>query len=56
MPQYRGGNTSVLNVSHNEHLMVWLRPAARPTFRKLWGVLHKPLKAGVSLTLVTQEI
>jgi hypothetical protein len=30
----------------NEHFVVWMRTAALPTFRKLYGVLRSDLKAG----------
>ena len=45
-PQYRGGNTSDVNVNQNQHLMVWLRPAAQPSFRKLWAVINVAIPAG----------
>ena len=34
----------------NEHFMVWMRTAALPTFRKLYGIIKAPLKAGEVLT------
>ena len=42
----RGGNTSDVDINQNEHLMVWLRPGAKPTIRKLWGKINTPLAAG----------
>ena len=42
----RGGNTSEVDINQNEHLMVWLRPGAKPTIRKLWGKINTPLAAG----------
>ena len=45
-PKYRGGNTSTLPINQNEHLMVWLKPAAKPSFRKLWAIIHEPIPAG----------
>jgi len=47
-PGYRGGNTSTLPVNQNEHLMVWLKPAAKPSFRKLWAIIHEPIPAGAA--------
>ncbi|BDA48170.1 ALA-interacting subunit 5 [Coccomyxa sp. Obi] len=52
-PDKRGGNTSTVDVNDNQHLMVWLRPAAQPDFRKLWAVITVPLAAG---TVVTFEV
>ena len=43
---YRGGNTSDVVLNQNQHLIVWMRPAAQPTFRKLWAVIDVPLLAG----------
>ena len=45
-PEKRGGNTSDVPIDQNEHLMVWLRPASQPTFRKLWGRIDQTLAAG----------
>ena len=42
----RGGNTSGTLLNQNEHFIVWMRPAAQPTFRKLWAVIDTPLPAG----------
>ena len=42
----RGGNTSDVVLNQNQHLIVWMRPAAQPTFRKLWAVIDVPLLAG----------
>lgn len=47
-PDKRGGNTSTEDVNDNQHLMVWLRPAAQPSFRKLWAVITVPLAAGAA--------
>ena len=45
-PGTRGGGSGAagpdgtpLPLNEDQHLMVWLRPAAAPTFRKLWGVI-----------------
>merc|ERR1712127_112397 len=34
----------------NEHFVVWMRVAAAPIFRKLYGWMDKPIKAGTTLT------
>lgn len=47
-PDKRGGNTTDVPINQNEHLMVWLRPAAKPTLRKLWGRIDQTLQAGKS--------
>ncbi len=51
-PARRGGNTSEVDINKNEHLMVWLRPGAKPTIRKLWGKITTPLAAGTTHLLV----
>lgn len=35
----------------NEHFVVWMRVAAKPKFRKLYGYFDQPLKAGTVVTL-----
>ena len=45
-PQYRGGGTITQNVSRAEGLLVWMKPAAYSTFRKLYGRIDQPLPAG----------
>lgn len=34
----------------NEHFIVWMRIAAKPKFRKLYGYFEQPIKAGTTLT------
>lgn len=46
LPQYRGGGAITQNVSRSEHLLVWMRPSAYHTMRKLWGKINTPLPAG----------
>ena len=46
---FRGGNTSDVVLNKNQHFIVWMRPAAQPTFRKLWAVINEALLAGDSL-------
>jgi len=45
-PATRGGGAVTGYLDENEHLIVWMRTAALPTFRKLWGKLHMDLHAG----------
>ena len=45
---FRGGNTSEVVLNQNQHFVVWMRPAAQPTFRKLWAVIDVPLLAGAA--------
>jgi hypothetical protein len=51
-PAGRAGVSSV-PLSADEHLQVWMRPAALPSFRKLWGVVRNgpSLPAGTVLAL-----
>ncbi|KAJ4799104.1 LEM3 (ligand-effect modulator 3) family protein / CDC50 family protein [Rhynchospora pubera] len=48
-----GGKTLDPNVSlsQQEDLIVWMRTAALPTFRKLWGKIEKDLKANDVITI-----
>ena len=48
--QYRGGGTITQNVSQAENLLVWMKPAAYHTFKKLYGRINQPLLAGGSGT------
>ena len=36
--------------------MVWMRTAALPKFRKLWGRISEPLPAGTNLTLTVDNV
>ena len=38
----------------NEHFIVWMRPAALPTFRKLYAVINTDLPASVPITITVQ--
>lgn len=62
-PGSRGGRpagragTFVVPLSGDEHLQVWMRPAALPSFRKLWGVVRAgpALPAGTVLALTVDS-
>ncbi len=56
VPAYRGGNTSTVPVNQNEHLMVWMKPAAKPSFRKLWAIIHEPIAAGALVATPTHML
>ncbi|KAK9849376.1 hypothetical protein WJX84_000528 [Apatococcus fuscideae] len=47
-PQYRGGGnfSQGPGMRDNQHLIVWLRPSAHRTFRKLYGVIHQDISPG----------
>jgi len=45
-PQYRGGGTVTKPLNEEEHFMVWMRLAAKPSFWKLWGVVNEKLEKG----------
>jgi len=42
-----GGGT----VGEDEHFIVWMRTAALPTFRKLWGKIDRDLEANSKVTI-----
>ena len=51
------GDAGQVNVNQNEHLMVWMRPAAQPSFRKLWAVIGVAIPAGgAACTLQTTPL
>eukprot|EP00271_Cylindrocystis_brebissonii_P014502 TRINITY_DN35862_c0_g1_i1.p1 TRINITY_DN35862_c0_g1~~TRINITY_DN35862_c0_g1_i1.p1 ORF type:complete len:353 (-),score=58.23 TRINITY_DN35862_c0_g1_i1:1074-2132(-) len=49
----RGGGVlnSSVGLNADEHLIVWMRTAALPTFRKLWGRIETDIPAGSKLTM-----
>lgn len=52
IPQFRGGNTTETFINESQHLMVWMRPSAHATVRKLYGVINTVLEAGASVQLL----
>jgi len=56
LPQVSNPNSVAwLNVT-NEHVMVWYQMETFPTFIKLWGHIWSTLQAGVSYTIVINNI
>ena len=53
VPALRGGAAVTGPLRANEHLVVWMRTAALPAFRKLWGRVLQDLPAGVVVTVST---
>ncbi|GJP37829.1 hypothetical protein CLOM_g22235 [Closterium sp. NIES-68] len=53
--QLRGGAQLNTLLNQSENLMVWMRTAALPTFRKLYGRINTPLEAGSTLSVVLQN-
>ncbi|GBG72895.1 hypothetical protein CBR_g12615 [Chara braunii] len=55
-PATRGGSTLTGPINQNEHFIVWMRTAALPSFRKLWGKVDEKLyaKSEISVTIVNQ--
>ena len=50
-PPFRGGGTTTGPLNENQHFMVWMRPTAAKTVRKLYGVIQRPIAAGVPFLL-----
>ena len=54
-PATRAGGTVEGALNEDQHFMVWMRPAARPTVTKLWGVINQPLPAGAVVTVAVDN-
>lgn len=48
--------SSCLQVDEDEHFIVWMRVAALPNFRKLWGKINVDLKKGDVITVNVQNL
>ena len=51
-PQYRGGGTITGSVRNDEHFLVWMRPGAARTVRKLYGRMNSNIPAGKAMCTV----
>ena len=51
VPALRGGAEVTGPLRASEHLAVWMRTAALPAFRKLWGRVAQDLPAGAAVTV-----
>jgi len=51
VPALRGGGAVAGPLNGDEHLAVWMRTAALPAFRKLWGRVAQDLPAGALVTV-----
>ena len=51
-PQYRGGGTITGSVRNDEHFLVWMRPGAARTVRKLYGRINSNIPAGKADSLM----
>ena len=43
-------------MNENEDLIVWMRTAALPTFRKLYGKIEQNLAAGTQLDIIINNV
>eukprot|EP00899_Mesostigma_viride_P017510 jgi/Mesvir1/25760/Mv01937-RA.1 len=56
IPELRGGGTVTGPLNKNEHFVVWMRTAALPKFRKLWGRIPGGFQQGerVNITVANK--
>lgn len=54
-PDLRGGATIEGPVDEDERFINWMRVAALPRFRKLWGKIETDLKKGDTLTVTIEN-
>eukprot|EP00246_Nothoceros_aenigmaticus_P014377 TRINITY_DN5425_c0_g1_i2.p1 TRINITY_DN5425_c0_g1~~TRINITY_DN5425_c0_g1_i2.p1 ORF type:complete len:359 (+),score=61.35 TRINITY_DN5425_c0_g1_i2:232-1308(+) len=50
-----GALDETVPLNKQEHLIVWMRTAALPTFRKLWGKIEQDLEEGTSIDVTIQN-
>lgn len=55
VPRSRGGGAIQGNVSHDQHFLVWMRPGAARTVRKLYARINEDIPAGTPLTLTVSN-
>lgn len=51
VPEFRGGGRIDGLVRDDEHFIVWMRTAALPKFRKLWGVIRSDIPIGTEFVV-----
>ena len=55
VPALRGGAGINGTLDADEHFIVWMRPAALPNFRKLWGTVQQDIPKGTILSVTIQN-
>ncbi|XRB21202.1 ALA-interacting subunit [Pseudoscourfieldia marina] len=51
VPQFRMGGTINGSIKEDERFVIWMRTAALPTFRKLWGKIDRSFNKGEEITV-----
>ena len=51
VPELRGGGQIDGRVRDDEHFIVWMRTAALPKFRKLWGIIRSDVPMGTEFVV-----
>lgn len=55
-PGLRGGAAlPAAPLNSNERFVVWMRTAALPSFRKLWGIINQDISADTLVTVSIQN-
>jgi len=55
VPALRGGESITGQLNQNEHLMVWMRTATTPRFRKLWAIINTDFQKGDQVTVFIEN-